>query len=185
MHLQATLSRDDLVDVFHGLLPLTIRIGGPEQTIAFYEPKSLTLVADDGLRLVCKAKIVWPVLGIKVPILVHEVVVRIRPDIEERADGAALVFHLSLEHADFALLPDAVDRTITELINVELAKDPVDLSWAFARTLTLSVPLPDAIEPPTELSLGVVSHELLITDNAMGLGIGLYAKVGVSKEHAQ
>jgi hypothetical protein len=185
MHLQATLSRDDLEELFYGLLPLTIRAGVPDQTIAFYEPRGLTLVANDGLRLVCKAKITWPVLGLKVPILVHEVVVRIRPEIAARAQGAALVFHLSLEHADFALLPDAVDRTITDRINVELTKDPVDLSWAFARTLSLTVPLPDAIEPSTGLSLGVVSSTLRITDKALEMLIGLYAKVGVSKERSQ
>jgi hypothetical protein len=172
MRLEVTLSHHDLANLFADLLPLQIRLGAENHYIAFFDPEPLELVPGAGLRLVCKAKISWPVLGTAVPIAIHRVVLRVTPEI---VDQHLLYFQLKVEHADFALLPDFIDAPVTDRINAELARR--SLCWPFAATFTRVIPLGDAIVPPLTLGLETASADVRITERAVTMTVAFRARV--------
>jgi len=185
MHLEATVTREDLVKLFAELLPLTVRFGGGDHYVSFRDPEDVELLPGEGLRLASKAKVVWPVLGIAVPIAVHRVTVRLRPEVTSEAKAARpsepyagrLLFRLAIEHADFAMVPDSVDISLTERINAELEKHPIDLSWGFARMLSCAVKLPAALVPLDALGLEVTSGEIAVSKDALRMTVALRSEV--------
>src|SRR4051812_5252728 len=112
MWVETILSRDDLAKLLAQALPLTIflgedrhdepaddRIGNQanqaqskgDHSLTLHDLGDVSLVPDVGLRVTCKAKVSWPVLGIDVPIglnsLTLSVLPTIRPAIGKDAVG--------------------------------------------------------------------------------------------------
>jgi hypothetical protein len=176
MWLEAILLKEDLSAVLDELLPVTLRIGD-DGTLLIEEPSEVSLVEGVGLRVVCKAKLHWSVLGISVPVSLRSLDVVLRPQIVERADGPALVFKVELEHADLRGVPTIIDNRVTELVNRELAAKHVELSWNYAATLNHVFKLPDALQPLLRLQLTVVDAQVRSTKEALGLAIQIRTTV--------
>jgi len=182
MWVEVILSRDDLAELFGKLMPLTIHFGGKDQYLSLSEPREVTLVPDSGLRIACKAKVRWPVLGLALPIALHSLIVLVQPQVVQTADGDILVFKLFIEHADFAGIPTAIDERITDKVNKELASRALDLSWNFARTLSRKVDLPRALRPVDALNLRLAWGKVRITDEAMVMAVSFHSKLSRSGE---
>jgi hypothetical protein len=149
MWAEVIFSRDDLARLLSGALPLTIHLGAPEadHSLSLCELGDVQLVADTGLRVQCKARIHWPLLGIDVPVEVSSLTLLLIPTVEEGHDGARVVFRASVEKADFAALPALIDDRITSAINTRLAAKGAELSWNFSKALAYLAPLPSRLEP--------------------------------------
>jgi hypothetical protein len=172
MWLEAILSRDDLVTLVERFLPVKIHIGTCSLTL--YEPREVRLVAARGLLLRCKARVHWPVLGIAVPIVLHEFDVMLWPEVESERH---LVFRIAIEHADLAGVPAFIDDRITLRINRELREHDVNVSWDFAAALTRVFQLPGTVSLADALSLDSSWGRLRIRPEAMVLAVSLHADV--------
>jgi len=185
MWLEAILSREDLAEVVEQLVPLKIRLdstgktgdddGEDDRYLVLHDPSEVTLVADVGLRLVCKASVRWPVLRIRVPVSVNALTVILRPHVEKQDGHDALVFRIEIAHADLAGLPDMVDAHITEKINEALAEKSI--AWDFTKTLSHSFPLPPALHGLAAFELTVVGGKVKVTEDALGLAISFRPRV--------
>lgn len=180
MWVEAVLSKDDLAALIAQIVPLTIRINadtGADQYIEIASVTDLSLVADQGLRMTTEARVHWPVLGITVPIKIDPLCVMIKPQITSTPGGDALSFTLQIEQAAFAGIPGFGDQPITDLINNELSKTNVELSWAFAAMLSHRFRVPAILEPLDSLTLNVAWGKVRVTNEAMVLAISFHAAV--------
>src|ERR1700716_537168 len=111
MWVEAIVPRDDIARLLGEALPLTIHFGAPEtqHSLGLYDLEDVRLVPDVGLRVVCKARVHWPVLGIDLPISLKTLTAVLAPTIGKGPHGDTLVFRAFIEHADFAGLPSGID----------------------------------------------------------------------------
>src|SRR5271154_3854452 len=91
MWLEAVLTKDDLQDLFEQFAPLTIRLGESGE-LTLDAPSDVTFDSTSGVRVVCRAKLEWSILGLHVPVTIHSLIVLITPVIERPgAEDEALV----------------------------------------------------------------------------------------------
>jgi hypothetical protein len=187
MWLEAILSRDDLRRALDQFAPVNVKLGDGGGTLFLDTPSEVELVPDEGLRVVCRAKVHWPVLGIHVPATLKEVIVLVRPIVERHDKVEMLVFKLHIERADFALVPTTVDRRLTDALNAELEKKHVELTWKFSDTLSRIIDLPPLFEPSETLALGTRGGVVKTTRESVGLAIVMRADLqrGVNKRVAR
>jgi hypothetical protein len=88
-----------------------------------------------------------------------------------------LVFKLEIEKVDLAGVPKMFDHRIAEMVNAELVRKEVELSWGFARTLTHSFRLPSSIGPLESFDLTVLAGRVTILSSGIGLAVKLDATV--------
>jgi hypothetical protein len=179
MWVEAVLLTEDLDRLVAQLAPMTVRVGASDVLLS--DPAPCVLVPDVGVRVVCKAKVHWPVLGIDVPVTARALTVLVRPSITQREQRDVLVITLEVESADLAGVPGLFEQRITDLVNKELIKKEVELSWGFAKTLTHSFRLPDALAPLESLDLTVLGGRVRILSDGLGLAVKLDS--GVSRRH--
>jgi hypothetical protein len=143
-----------------------------------FAPSSVSIVDSAGLRIVCQAHLCWPELGILCPVTLDSLIVMVRPSIESRPNGDALVFKVDVEGPDLVLESSAVDGRVVELLNKEIQAKHVEPSWNFAKTLGHIFPLPGFMETAASLGLHVAWGETRITSEAFVFAVSLYAKIG-------
>jgi hypothetical protein len=169
MWTEIIIPREDLARLLGEALPLTIRLGDSESDnlLALDQLGEVRLVPDLGLRVECKARVRWPVLGIQLPVALNALTLLLIPTIGQGPHGTTLVFRISVEHADFTAVPDVIDQRITAAINARLEGKDAELSWDLARALTLSAPLPPLLEDLAAFALRPRWAKVRITDEAV------------------
>jgi hypothetical protein len=172
MWLEAILSKGDLTKLVDRLLPLKIDVGGG--TLGLHEPSEVEIVPEKGLRVRSKALVHWPVLGIDVPIALHELSVLICPEI---TPDDKLAFHVEIVHADLASVPNFVDVRITERLNTTLRERHTELTWDFAHALSHVFHFPEALSLAEALSLDVAWGRLRVMEEAIVLAVSFRADV--------
>lgn len=175
MWIEASLTKEDLVDIAKKFAPLEIRLGDKGGFLRLSDPREVYLIPTVGLHLVCSGHLSWPVLGMKVPVKLHSLRVRVRPEIDKRVGGDVLEIKLDVEHVDVAAIPELVDDTITDVINRELARKELRLTWDFTTTMTHVFSLPNAFANPRLLGLDVIGGHLRIAEAAIVLAIAFEA----------
>lgn len=175
MWLEAILSRDDLQQAVAHLAPVTIDLGSEGAALYIGAPNDVALIANEGLHITCPAKLGWPVLGISVPVVINEVSFMLTPRIEQKDGVEQLVFEPRIEKADFAMLPNMIDRRVTDLVNKELDARRQDLAWNFRKTLQLSFELPAAMSPRRTMSLTAQGAMVRVTEEAVVLAVCMKA----------
>lgn len=175
MWLEAILTRDDLEKAIRDFVPFKIRLGDDGE-LAIDEPSEVALVVDLGLRVACKAQIRWPVLGIAVPITLDKVTLLVTPVITERDGRDALAFRIQIEHVDVGMLAGLMDRSVTAMINKELATHD-ELSWRFAQTLSVTAKLPPVLKDLASLDLAVAWGKVKITAEALVFVVSFHTAV--------
>ena len=169
MWAEIVFSRDDLARALQQALPLTIQLGDADvhHSLTLSDLGDVTLLPDLGLRIVCKARIHWLVLGIDPPISIKALTAVLLPAIGRGPDGDTMVFRLSIEHADFSGLPEIVDDGITAAINAKLAAKEAELCWNFSKTLTFNAPLPNLLESLTSFAAKPAWGKVRISEEAV------------------
>jgi hypothetical protein len=170
VRLEAILTKDDLQRLLRRFAPAVVRLGDGGE-LSLDDPSEVSLISERGVRVVCSAKLHWPLLGIGVPVAARSLVVMVCPVIEPQPDGEALVFKIHIEHIDVTLLPTFVDDRVTDRVNAELAKKHVELSWHFGRMLSHVFALPEALASTSAIGLEVVTGTLRITDSALAFTV--------------
>jgi hypothetical protein len=177
MWLEAIVSAADLQRTLARFAPVTIRLGEGGGALALESPSEVTLLANRGVRVVCRARLVWPVIGVRVPMTIRSLVILLCPIIEAQPRGDVLVFKLEIEHADFALIPTFIDNRITSQINAQLAEKHVELSWSYTETLHHVFRMPQALDAVESLALVVDGAIVKVTTEAVGLAVSLHSDV--------
>ncbi|MEO8874158.1 MAG: hypothetical protein ABI461_01110 [Polyangiaceae bacterium] len=177
MRLEAIVTRDDLERVAKQFAPLKLNLGDGGGTLEIDDPSDIRLVPAVGLHMQCTAHLHWPVLGIKIPITIKPLTVRVLPSIDKREKGDALVLTFQIEHADVAIVPTIIDNEITNLINRELVKNHLDVAWNFADTLTRDIDMPKSLGHIKSLGLHVQAGAVRVSDDALILTISLTTTV--------
>jgi hypothetical protein len=168
MRIEVTFSSDDLLRALAQAFPLTIRFGEAKQhSLTLSDLGEAKLVAGVGLRVACKARVRWPLLGIDVPMAVSSLAFLLLPSIGESEGGATLAFRASVEHADFANLPALMDDRIVATVNAKLAARQSELSWKFMKALTHVAPLPATLEPLESLAIRPAWGKVQVTEDAV------------------
>jgi len=169
MWTEIVLSREDLTRLLTQAFPLTIRLGDAESdnSLALSELGDVRLVPDLGLRIECKARVRWPVLGIELPVALNALTLMLVPSVGKGAHGDTLVFRIAIEHADFTAIPDIIDQRITKAINAKLESKDAELCWDLSKTLTLSAQLPELLEELDVFAMRPKWAKVRVTDEAV------------------
>jgi hypothetical protein len=178
MWLEAILTQEDLTGVLAQFSPLEIRLGkGGKLLLAM--PRDLSMVPDEGVRIVCDVTLHWPFLGVDVPIHAEGLSLVLRPTVEAPLDAhaTALVFRMHIERTGVSSIPALIDARITSIVNDELAKKHVELSWNFPETLSHVFALPASFESASGLALDVSAGRVKITSDALGFAVTVDANV--------
>jgi hypothetical protein len=170
MWLEAIFTKADLEMVLAQFSPLKILLGD-NGSLLLAEPTEVVLIPDEGIGVVCDVTLHWPVLGFDVPVAFRGLTVRILPVVEVTATGTPLVFRVQLDHTGMAILPSILDHRVTAMVNEELQKKHVELSWNFMETLTHEFRLPAAIASAASISLVAVDGMAKATSKALGLAV--------------
>jgi hypothetical protein len=176
MWIEAVLLTEELSMLVGQFAPVTIRLG-EDGELQVHDPSEITIVPDVGLRVVCKAKLRWTVLGFAVPVTLDSLAVLLLPAIVKRGDVDVLVFRLEIEEADIAGLPTGIDSRITDIVNHELEAKHVELSWDYAATLNHQFDLPDLLKPVERLKLTVGGARVKASGGSLALAIEFYVDV--------
>jgi hypothetical protein len=177
VQIEATLTKADVRSLLERFAPLAIRLGGDHE-LTLDGPIRVKLDPECGLRIACRAKVRWSVLGLHVPVTVRSLAARVMPVIRrDRKGNEALVFRLALDRADIAVLPGVLDEVVTERVNEELAKSRVELSWDFHNLLDRAFALPDSIETAAALGMRVTSAAMRVGYNALSFSVRLEVAV--------
>ncbi|HEX7666363.1 MAG TPA: hypothetical protein VF407_17675 [Polyangiaceae bacterium] len=178
MWIEAVLNNADLVRIAEQLAPLEIKLGDDSGgSLKLTNPREIKLLPAVGLHINCSGKLLWPVLGVKLPVTFHALRVRVLPRIDKTPTGDTLAFKLEVEHADIAAVPDVVDDHITDMVNRELAKKGFSLNWDFTDTLTNTFKLPESFVMPRGIGVKVKSGIVRITDDTLVLAISFDSQV--------
>ena len=167
MWTEIVLSREDLTRLLTQAFPLTIRLGDAESdnSLALSELGDVRLVPERGLRIECKARVRWPVLGIELPVALNALTLMLIPSIGQGPHGDTLVFRIAIEHADFTAVPDIIDQRITQAINTKL--ESAELCWDPSKSLTLSAQLPELLEELDAFAMRPRWAKVRVTDEAV------------------
>src|SRR5882672_1746175 len=152
MWLEAILAREDLQEIAERFSPLKILLGD-SGSLLLVDPRDVSLIADAGIAVKCDATLHWPVLGFDVPVSMHGLTVHILPGVEQRPDGATLVFRLQIDHAGVAMLPAFFDHGVTARVNQELEGKHVQLAWNFVEALSHVFKLPPSLASASSFSI--------------------------------
>jgi hypothetical protein len=177
MWIEAVFSREDLQSFVADLLPLKILLGQNDHHIELADAREVSLVAEQGVRVTCRAEVRWPLVGLELPIRLESVTALLKPLVAPTEAGDTLLFTLEIENLDLALLPPVVDRGIADKLNVELARRSVELSWNFAATLSHVFELPPSIESVDRLDLRVRWGKVRVTQEAMVMAVSFHPTV--------
>lgn len=176
--IEGIFQKSDVEGLLAQLMPLTVGLGDEGDRLALAQPKDVAFVAGEGLRVQCEAKVRWSVLGIDVPITIHDVRVLLRPEIiRGEGGGDVLAFRLFIEHADVAGLPTVIDEHITDKVNAVLEARHLESTVDVTRLLSGSFHLPRALRPLSTLALDVAWAKLRITEEAIVLAVSFHANV--------
>jgi hypothetical protein len=170
MWIEAILTTADIQRVLEQFSPLTIRLG-ENGRLLLAEPTEVSLIADEGIGVVCDVTVHWPVLGFDVPVALKGFTLRVLPLVATATPDSPLVFRLQIDHTGVAVLPALFDHGITAKINAELEKKHVELSWKFMKTLTHEFRLPDAMASAASISVIATAGKAKATDKALGLAV--------------
>jgi hypothetical protein len=176
MWLEAILTREDLQGVAEKFSPLKLLLGD-SGSLLLLAPEEVSLIADKGIVVKCDATLHWPVLGFEVPVSMRGLLVHVLPSVEERPDGATLVFRLQIDHAGVAMLPSFFDHTVTARVNQALTEKGVELAWNFVKTLSHVFGLPASFASAAGLSLKATAGRVKTTETALGLAVDFEASV--------
>jgi hypothetical protein len=180
MWLEAILSKDNVISLVGRLLPVSIHLGenaDDGQYLELFEPREVSLVEGQGLRMSCGARIRWPILGIDVPVTVESVTLLLCPSVPEPPAQDELIFRLTVEAIDFAWAPAAIDDRIADKINHELAKKRALLSWRFGETLSHLFQLPPFLPPLDAVALKVAWGQVRVTSEALVMAVSFHSRV--------
>jgi len=178
MQLNACLSKTDIRILLEQFLPLQIDLDGKDgnRLLVFDRLESLSLVAERGIRVELSGEVIWPVLGLEVPVRIKSLSALIRLSRETRPQ-ANLIVGVELEEADLAWVPGVVDQGITDRINKELRERQSGLTWNFEKLLSHNFALPDALRSAESLKLVVDSSSFQVSDEQIILGVALRGTV--------
>jgi hypothetical protein len=167
MFVEALVPQEDLRALLASALPLTIRLDdtGRSHSLALSELLEIALVPEKGIRLVCKGRLHWPLLGIDAPLTVNALRVLLIPEVKPSPSGETLTFGITLEHADISGVPSALDDAISQSVNDKLAQS--ELSWDFSKTLARLVPLPSLLEELDALRTRAAWGKVRISEQAL------------------
>ena len=180
MWVEAIFSKDDLAAVLADLCPLTIALGqeaGADQYLRLLNPKNVLLVENRGLRLTCEAELLWPVLGIDVPIRVESLTLMLGLELSPVVGEEVIVLKPELEDIDVSWVPQLLDRKVKDRINHELGKQQAALSWRFFQTLSRFFVLPELLNPVGGLDVQVAWGKLRVSEEAIVLAVSFHTKV--------
>ncbi len=179
MWLEAIITQEDLVQVLGEFLPVKILLDQdreegkdekkdePERSLLLHPATEVTLVPEEGIRVICPAEITWSIAGMSPTMKLDELSVLIRPRVVEKNKGNVLEFGLEVEEADFHSLPEFIDHTIVKAVNTALAtKKP---AWNFTETLTRTVGLGNMFDPVEALKIDVSWGKTKIGTEVLGL----------------
>ncbi|MFI5297331.1 MAG: hypothetical protein ACHREM_04475 [Polyangiales bacterium] len=172
MWLQAAFSQKDLVVFAQNLFPVHLALeGGDERGRHLYlgKPRTLELVADQGLRVEMRARVRWPMLGINMPIDVPNVTALLRLKVMQRGGEDVFAFAPEIEALDVTHLPGFADDSLMKAINAEIAKDHDALTWRFTHTLDFQVPIPEVATPARRLHLVAKWGDVVVTKDGVQL----------------
>jgi hypothetical protein len=175
MWLEAMLTEDDLTRIAGQLFPLEVRLKGGGQ-LRLEHPHRVTLVPSRGVQVECDARLVWPILGVGVPLELRSLTVSMLPVVEVRAEGYALVIRPGLDHAGVSRIGLIEERT-TAMLNEELQKHRIEWTWHFGRTLNHTFSLPGALKSVDALDLKVRTGAAQVTPRALRLEVSMVASV--------
>jgi len=180
LRIEATLLPDDVEQIVRQFVPLEVALGKDgtsSAAIAVEEVTAISLVPGTGVRVLCSARIRWPILGIRLPVIVQRLGILLLPSIRSADGEERLVLQLRLESADIAWVPSRVDQSITEHVNRELADHRVELVWNFQHALTRVFPLPPGLRTAASLQLRVEGGRVEVTEGGLRLSVSLAASV--------
>lgn len=178
MKLSAVVTRDDLAKVASDFTPLRIGFGARGGgSVTLGKPHAVELLAGRGVRLVGDAKLVWAVAGLPLPVTVRSWTLLLVPKLGSRGGMLAVALDPVLLDLDFNGIPAFVADRIALALNDALAAQRRRLAWAYGKTLSVRLGLPQRIAPAGRFELFPTSGEIEVTESEVRFTVTFDSRV--------
>jgi hypothetical protein len=170
MKIEIQLTGEDMRRVFAGLTPVRVALDAfdPKRYISLREPSRVDIV-EDGLRLSVGGSVQWDVVGIKVPVEVRTIGVRLAPRVAEQDGREVLFLGLGVESVDVSSLPGFVESELVQKVNDALRTLEATLAWAFTDSLDFYMRLPRITQPRRTVHLFATHASVRTTKDLLTL----------------
>jgi hypothetical protein len=176
MFVEIIVPRADLVTLLETALPLIVHLDGGG-SLDIFGLEDVALVAGEGVRIQCKARLHWPALGISFQATLNAITVMLRPHVVKTEGGESLVLDAGVEHIDFAALPDFADEAIRTRVNDALRARHGELGIEFTKLLRGALAAPANVTPASTLSFEAAWGKLRIDAEAIVFVVSVRAEI--------
>lgn len=174
MYVEAVIQKIELRRLLENILPLVIDLSKEdEETRTRYaeiqKPTDVTFLPGEGVLMTMPMGFRWPIAMFSKPFTIRHVTGLLVPYVNDREGDPRLVFELQIEEIDIKYFPDFLDEAIARRINEELDANRARIGWDFGDTLSVSIWLPDDLEPSSVMNLKFEQGDVKVTDDALHL----------------
>lgn len=176
VEIDVTLRHDEVAALLGEAAPIRIHLTEHDEDRRFVElepPSEVIFVAGQGIRIVTRGRLRHELAGVGLPFDIRRVQVMFAPEIVDTDDGQRLDFRLRIEAADLENVPGVVESVAIAKVNQALEPERVHMFWELAKTLSMSVPLPDRFEPLDRFLTRPRSAQVTVTHDSLILRVSL------------
>jgi hypothetical protein len=173
MFVETIVPREDVIALLESALPLAVHFEGGG-SLELFGLSEVTLVPERGLQVTCKAKVLWPALGIPLRVALRSLTLMLQPVVTRFETGEVLELELSIERADFAGIPDFADAAIRRKIDAALRAKKHAMAFDFTHVLRHRLVLPKNVEPISTVSIEAAWAKLRITEEALVVVVSVH-----------
>lgn len=181
MHIETTLTLEDLTQLLHELTPLRIHMSGPEGPERWLElepPRKVSLEPGVGARVVTSGRFRYTKGHVPFAAEIREVRLLLEPRVvDDGPDGLRLAFAIDIEHGDLVMVPEAIDSGIVAIVNEALTPRATKLVWRFSDTLATELELSPRMQPVDRLTTTVTGGETKVDEATVRFKVRLRAKL--------
>ena len=167
------MTRQEIFDTIQSFMPVRLALsdrdsdGEAERWVELYHPRDLRIEPSEGVFLDFAMRIHWPLPLLPDDFTIRTVSGSLTPEIICLDGSTSLSLGLNILELDIRNVPDAIDELIRNTVQRKLVAMQARLVWKIAETMSVSVELPEWIDPRKVASIQATDATVNMTPDAL------------------
>lgn len=186
------MTRQEIFETIRAFMPVRIALsdrdhdGEADRWVEIHDPRDLRIEPSEGVFLDFAMRIHWPLPLLPDDFTIRSVSGSLTPEIVCLDGSTSLALSLNVLELDIKNVPDAIDELIRNTVQQKLVAMQAKLVWKIAETMSVSIELPDWIDPRKVASIQAVDASVQMTPDAFTIRAPLELSLHTGEgKHAQ